>query len=1520
MMMKNVFRKQLCMAIFLSSIIFAIQPGFAFGDSESTFTEPLISNYEHSPIFVDESVKPNVMIILDNSGSMQQHAYPENSYELDSGDGIIGSASVEVAASDDDVEEDDSGDMLWAAKRLRLGKNIVGIRFQDVDVPKGVYIKSAYIQFTSRNSQNGDISLTIEGEASGDADPFVRDKDDDDEEDTHVISTRNATWTSSTVSWSPEAWSSDQVYQTADISTIIQEMVDHSDWSETNNSLVFRITKSGSGTGKRVAYSRNFQEDDDDTAYPPVLSIFYTDSEEVPQYYGYFNPDFFYKYQNARFEPEYKKITYDATGNHWNVYSFDAKTNTTLNSTSIVNERLWDGNWMNWMSMMRIDVVRKVLIGGDTKSTSATSDGNNRDGSGEQVIYGYDSNYEVKQKEFDSSDGIAVSPYDGVYKYKLNLGNLTVYDEEMTYNMAILKNAELEPESFHKYNDGINVAGVLQRLGENANWGNIWFLKSAGGMVENAIGADMAELVYDLESKNPSIFTWTPLAETLYVTMQYFKQESPQGYSAKAIASDGNENKADDDDPFYRDGEEVPCAKSFVILLSDGEPTQDRNIPNQYKDTDDDGDEEKNENFNNGCSDYLDDVALYAHINDLRDDLTGDQTLTLYTIYAFGDSETAIQLLKDAAKNGGFEDSGNSTSPKPDIDSEWDSDGDGVPDNFFNPADGFALEASLISAIASIGKTVASSSSASVLGASNDGEGSVVQAYYKSVIEPESSDEEEARWLGFMHSFWVDANGDLRNDNNEDGILDDGDEIVTFVTNEEGNVTVLLGDDETEYEVDDIETIKPLFEAGSMMAEEGFDPEDRKIFTFIDKNENEEIDDSGDTVFDSSGDIISFKTASVDDLLPYFGVSGDTAWGDSGADLGSTVDDRAENIISWVRGEEVTGLRNRTVDGKTYRLGDIMNSSPVTIGKAPDSYHITYSDESYLDYYNGTVERETVVYVGANDGMLHAFTHGKFLVAKDEETGELTTKYEEVDSTELGTEIWAFIPQAVLPHLKWVAQNDYSHTYLVDAKPRIFDAELDGEWGTFLVMGLNMGAKEIPVEEDFGDGEKTTRYFKPTYFCLDITEPREPKLLWEKTYDNLNMSRSRPAPVKVDDKWFAVFGSGPTDYDCTSSEQAYFYLVDLATGELEKKFGPLDDNAYFNDPISFDKDLNYNVDAIYAATSYLEDGDDSDNDDSDNDEKTWKGNLYKFAVPCNANCSWSEKETDSGVPEYDTDPDNWYKSIMFHSPDAPITAPASVSIEVYPDNDIDNVWVYFGTGRYSSEEDLFDSDQQYIYGIKDPFFNKMYKDEDSYQYNYEETKIVQRDRDCDSESDCDSNGLICGNAFKITTTGLVLNEDDTIYEDGNFLTLEEDIQDNYDGWYRELETFDDGASERVISKASLLGGALFVTSYTPDDDICDRNGDADLYGIYYATGTGYTDQIFDIKKTVSVIVNGKEEEIVEVKCPDIISGQPSPPIGMHAGGQGTVSAYMQFNKILVDLPFYTRSSIIDWWNDDQKED
>jgi hypothetical protein len=155
---------------------------------------------------------------------------------------------LRVAASSDDAEERDSGSVRLTSSDLEMvfdtSDQVVGMRFQGVDIEPGARITSATLQFQVDEVSTGAVSLIIEGEASDDAATFAS--------TTGNISSRPRT--TSFVPWSPPDWNTvgeagpDQ--QTPDLSAILQEIVDRDGWV-TGGSVVLLVT----GSGKRVVES-----------------------------------------------------------------------------------------------------------------------------------------------------------------------------------------------------------------------------------------------------------------------------------------------------------------------------------------------------------------------------------------------------------------------------------------------------------------------------------------------------------------------------------------------------------------------------------------------------------------------------------------------------------------------------------------------------------------------------------------------------------------------------------------------------------------------------------------------------------------------------------------------------------------------------------------------------------------------------------------------------------------------------------------------------------------------------------------------------------------------------------------------------------------------------------------------------------------------------------------------------------------------------------------------------------------
>ncbi len=209
-----------------------------------------------------------------------------------------------------------------------------------------------------------------------------------------------------------------------------------------------------------------------------------------------------------------------------------------------------------------------------------------------------------------------------------------------------------------------------------------------------------------------------------------------------------------------------------------------------------------------------------------------------------------------------------------------------------------------------------------------------------------------------------------------------------------------------------------------------------------------------------------------------------------GATLRTDAND-GNRMVNFLRGrtgnEDVT---SNAVSDRLYRgrpntpLGDIVNAAPVYVKKPP----FKYTDSGYAAFQSANGSRTAVVYVAANDGMLHA-----------------------LDASN-GSELWAYVPTAVMPNMVVLADGNYDskHQYFVDGTPVVGDVFDGTSWRTILVGGLGAGGR--------------------AYYALDITNPASPKSLWEFSVNNDNdLGLTFGNPVITKNKagaWVVAFTSG----------------------------------------------------------------------------------------------------------------------------------------------------------------------------------------------------------------------------------------------------------------------------------------------------------------------------------------------------------------------------------------------------------
>ena len=178
-------------------------------------------------------------------------------------------------------------------------------------------------------------------------------------------------------------------------------------------------------------------------------------------------------------------------------------------------------------------------------------------------------------------------------------------------------------------------------------------------------------------------------------------------------------------------------------------------------------------------------------------------------------------------------------------------------------------------------------------------------------------------------------------------------------------------------------------------------------------------------------------------------------------------DARKNQIINWVRG---AGRPN---------MGDIYHSTPVVVG--PPRQDI--ADESFNLFRNEpTVAlRPSVVYVGTNDGILHAFVAEDFTVPASRTDTPLAGS-----TLTAGRELWGFVPPAVLPMLD---ASTSARQPLVDGTPVVKDVFLRRTPGQAASASLYRTVMVVPLRS------------QGVYFALDITDPLAPRFLWQFTYN-----------------------------------------------------------------------------------------------------------------------------------------------------------------------------------------------------------------------------------------------------------------------------------------------------------------------------------------------------------------------------------------------------------------------------------
>jgi type IV pilus assembly protein PilY1 len=258
------------------------------------------------------------------------------------------------------------------------------------------------------------------------------------------------------------------------------------------------------------------------------------------------------------------------------------------------------------------------------------------------------------------------------------------------------------------------------------------------------------------------------------------------------------------------------------------------------------------------------------------------------------------------------------------------------------------------------------------------------------------------------------------------------------------------------------------------------------------------------------------------------------------------------NLVNYLRGQfSHEDQTSNLLDDRWYRnreavMGDALESQPTFV--AGPLFDYPYA--GYSSYKSNNLSRDSIVYIGANDGMLHAF------YAKDSVPYVLPAKcvIGAVAGEHCGgEEAWAYVPSMVIPNMWKLADSSYAtlHTNYVNGSPIVSDIctancsdALTAVWKTILVAGLNGGGRG--------------------YYALDITNPSSPQLLWEFTTSS-GMGKITDDDVgyafgqavitrKQDGTWVVLLTSGYNNVS-PGDGQGYLYVLDAATGTIISKIG-----------------------------------------------------------------------------------------------------------------------------------------------------------------------------------------------------------------------------------------------------------------------------------------------------------------------------------------------------------------------------
>lgn len=351
-------------------------------------------------------------------------------------------------------------------------------------------------------------------------------------------------------------------------------------------------------------------------------------------------------------------------------------------------------------------------------------------------------------------------------------------------------------------------------------------------------------------------------------------------------------------------------------------------------------------------------------------------------------------------------------------------------------------------------------------------------------------------------------------------------------------------------------------------------------------------------------------------------------------------DSNGQDVVQYLRGLPTQEVRNGgTFRNRSHTLGDIVDSNPAYIGASNENIQVT----SYIAFESATATRSPILYIGANDGMLHAF-----------------------DVTN-GNELFTYIPKGVYSNLIDLVNPYYNaqHQFFVNGSPQAADVLFtsDNQWHSVLVGTEAQGGRSV--------------------YAIDVTTPSSlttetavaAAVLWDFTDPDMGYGFASPVIASTASGWQVFVANG---YN-SNNQKPFLFALDPRTGAASMTkvdlcaAVPTACNLALPNGLSSPIAVNSGG-QVAGGANIVYAGD-------------LQGNMWRIDVS-NAN------------------PTLWSVSLLFQAVDAlgnrqPITtAPVATLNPRYPQ--VLGTMVMFGTGEFLGAPDIANSNTQSIYGVYDP--------------------------------------------------------------------------------------------------------------------------------------------------------------------------------------------------------------------------